>query len=198
MSEKYEYKKRFHDLEEEENWLNEMSRKGLALKEIHGGFFADVYSFEPCEKRYTYRVDYNAEPAAEEQYSQYINFVKDTYGAECVLFTGVRIYFRKAEEDGDFPSIYTNIESRSTAEKNEIRRSFYTVFLGTCSLIYASGTLAAKNIPAETVGEKILAVCGMVVIPVALPIITFGVARIVRHYRKISVLKKVRNEKGGE
>ncbi|MDE6709206.1 MAG: DUF2812 domain-containing protein, partial [Oscillospiraceae bacterium] len=107
-----EYKKRFHDLEKEESWLNEMSEKGLALKEIKWGLFKDIYCFEQCDKKYVYREDYNMENAMEAITSPYIKFVTETYNCEFVFISAGKIYFRKAKESGDFPPVYTDLESR--------------------------------------------------------------------------------------
>ncbi|MCM1480609.1 MAG: DUF2812 domain-containing protein, partial [Muribaculaceae bacterium] len=85
MSEKYEYKKRFYDLEKEERWLNEICGDGLVLKKIEWGLFADKYIFEPCDKRYVCRIDYNPEmDVLEEITSPYTMFVTGTYGAEFI------------------------------------------------------------------------------------------------------------------
>lgn len=88
-----EYKKRFHDLEKEESWLNEMSEKGLALKEIKMGVFKDIYRFEQCDKKYVYREDYNIEGAMEAITSPYIKFVTETYNCEFVCIANGKIYF---------------------------------------------------------------------------------------------------------
>lgn len=139
MSEKYEYKKRFYDLEKEERWLNEMCGDGLVLKKIEWGLFADKYIFEPCDKKYVCRVDYNPEmDVLEEITSPYTMFVTGTYGAEFICCANGKLYFRKAEESGDFPPIYTSLESRIAAEKNQIKRytpiliiiAFYAVLTG--------------------------------------------------------------------
>ncbi|MDE6131898.1 MAG: DUF2812 domain-containing protein, partial [Oscillospiraceae bacterium] len=107
MNRNLEYKKRFYDMENEESWLNEMSEKGLALKEIKWRVFKDIYRFEPCDKRYVYREDYNMEGALEELTSPYIKFVTETYGCEFVCLANGKVYFRKAAENRDFPPVYT-------------------------------------------------------------------------------------------
>lgn len=191
MSEKHEYRKRFYDLEKEEQWLNEMSEKGLALKSIDGGFFTDVYEFEPCIKKHIYRIDYNIEPTAYASDCQYVNFVNETYNAECIFYTGNKIYFRKAEEDGDFPRIYTNIESRLEAEKKQVRRVLYPVFLFLCSMIYSiSALLDKKNI---VITIFLAALCSICVFG-----LVFCIIRLIGHLKKFSALKAVQNEKGGE
>ncbi len=136
MSEKYEYKKRFYDLEKEENWLNEMSEKGLVLKKIEWGFFADKYLFEPCSEKYVCRIDYNPDvlDVLEEITSPYTMFVTGTYEAEFICCANGKLYFRKAADKGEFPPVYTSLESRIIAEKNQIKR--YSLIL-IIALIYA-------------------------------------------------------------
>ena len=100
-----EYKKRFHDLEKEENWLNEMSEKGLALKEIKMGVFKDTYRFEQCDKKYVYREDYNMEGAMEAITSPYIKFVTETYNCEFVCLEKGKEYFRNAKQKQDLTPV---------------------------------------------------------------------------------------------
>ncbi|MCM1382757.1 MAG: DUF2812 domain-containing protein, partial [Muribaculaceae bacterium] len=127
MSENFEYKKNFADLDSEERWLNEMSEKGLAMKSVSGAFIGSRYSFEKSEKAYTYRVDYSPDGRVmEEITSPYVMFVKDTYGAEYVCCSGGKVYFRKAIGEGDFPPVYTTDESRLNIEK---RKFWQFVFL---------------------------------------------------------------------
>ena len=124
MSEKHEYRKRFYDLEKEESWLNQMCAGGLVLKKIEWGLFADKYVFEPCTKKYVCRIDYNPEmEVLDEITSPYTMFVTGTYEAEFVCCANGKLYFRKAEEKGNFPPIYTSLESRIAAEKKQIFRN---------------------------------------------------------------------------
>lgn len=118
------YRKRFYDLEKEERWLNEMCAEGLVLKKIDWGVFTDKYIFEPCGKKHVCRVDYNPEvmDVLEEITSPYTMFVTGTYGAEFICCANGRLYFKKAEESGDFPPIYTSLESRIAAEKVQINQ----------------------------------------------------------------------------
>ena len=131
MNDKYEYKKIFGDLESEESWLTEMFEKGFALKDVSGAFLKYKYSFEPCDKKYVYRVDYNYEmPVMEEITSHYVMFVTGTYGAEYVMCRHGKVYFRKAADEGDFPPVYTSPESRLAAEKKKLLQDvvFFILF----------------------------------------------------------------------
>lgn len=131
MNDKYEYKKIFGDLESEESWLTEMSEKGFALKDVSGAFLKYKYSFEPCGKKYVYRVDYNNEmPVREEITSPYVMFVTGTYGTEYVMCRHGKVYFCKAADSGDFPPVYTSPESRLAAEKKKLLQDvvFFILF----------------------------------------------------------------------
>ncbi|MCM1329139.1 MAG: DUF2812 domain-containing protein [Ruminococcus sp.] len=197
MSEKYEYKKRFYDLESEERWLNEMSEKGLALKKINRKAFKDIYVFEPCEKRYVYREDYNIDDALEEATSPYIKFVTETYGCELALISGGRLYFRKEAETGDFPPVYTDLESRIEAEKKIFGKNAgyaQLSFMMTCMCV----TNFFNSLSSETVFGRIGLVINPIGIAAGLIAMASFIAMAVPHRKKIKELENRRNEKGGK
>lgn len=189
MSEKYIYKKRFYDLEKEESWLTEMSEKGLALKSIANGIFRDKYRFEPCDKKYIYREDYNSEMVVmEEITSPYVMFVTGTYGAEYVCCTRARVYFRKAADKGDFPPVYTSLESRIAAEK----RRFWRYFILTLTCIFTEicwgygyyGTLLLRK------GLTIAGIGFLIAAAFNLYLMMNCAVKAFNHRKKISELKK--------
>ena len=110
------YRKCFPDMEQEEKWLNEMAEKGLVLTRVAADFFSSRYYFEQGDSAYTYRVDY-------ERDEDYINFVKDTCNAEYVCTADNKLYFRKAKEQGEFASLYSDLKSRYNAERQAFWRS---------------------------------------------------------------------------
>lgn len=190
MSEKYIYKKRFHDLEKEESWLNEMAEKGLAMKEIKWGLFKDTYRFEPSDKKYVYREDYNPDmPVLEEITSPYVMFVTGTYKAEYVCWANGKVYFRKAADSGDFPPIYTSLDSRIAAEKKQFWRALPAGLIALFDVFY---------IGSDVVGERDLGIVGDIMFCVVLICVVIFAATAYRHFRKISELKKRRDGKGGE
>lgn len=195
MNEKYEYKKRFYDLEQEENWLNEMSEKGLALKEIKRGTFKDIYLFEPCGKKYIYREDYNVDGDLDAITSPYIKFVTETYGCECVCIS-TKIYFRKPAESGDFPPIYTDSESRIGAEKKQFHLRLVNVLTFVILL-----NISVLNCVNAFRSDSMLSVWGFVISAAAIPFGGFCVVYFAltarRHYKKIKELENRRNGKGG-
>lgn len=190
MSEKYIYKKRFHDLEKEENWLNEMAEKGLALKSITGGLYRLAYRFEPCDKKYVYRVDYNPEmPVLEEITSPYVMFVTSAYAAEYVCCAINNVYFRKAADSGDFPPIYTDLDSRIAAEKKQLWRTLPVLLLFLLDFFY---------IGSDVVGERDLGRLSFIMTCISFIGLLYCLLMSCRHVRKISELKKRRDGKGGE
>lgn len=101
----------YFDKDKEEEWLNEMSRKGWAMTE----FFAGLYSFTSCEPgQYIYRIDMQGEagrtPAWRNDYQEYIELVEET-GAEYVCRWGWWLIFRREAAKGEF-ALYTDTESQ--------------------------------------------------------------------------------------
>lgn len=200
MNEKYEYKKRFFDMESEEKWINEMAEKGLALKEIKGLTVNFLYRFEPCDKKYVYRVDYNTENTLDAITSPYISFVTDTYGCDFVCLAGGKIYFRKAAERGDFPPVYTDLESRIEAEK----KLFYQMLVKVMSFIILLNITIFNCVNAFH-SDSVLSFWGFIISFAAFAAAAIGVFCVVffalialGHRKKIKELKNMRNEKGGE
>lgn len=196
MNENSECKKRFYDLEEEEAFLNEMSEKGLALKEIRGRVFKDIYRFEFCDKKYVYREDYNHDDALEEITSPYIKFVTETYGCEFVCIANGKVYFRKGAEEGDFPPVYTDIDSRIKAEKNACAKIngyalAFMPLLPICGLnifnTYGSETVFGRiGFIANIIGLVCSLIYAAMIIPIA-----------VKRRKKLQELEKIREENGG-
>ncbi|MDE7302599.1 MAG: DUF2812 domain-containing protein [Oscillospiraceae bacterium] len=186
MSDKYEYKKRFYDLEKEEQFLNEMSEKGLAMKEIKWGFFKDTYRFEPSNKKYVYREDYNPDmPVLEEITSPYVMFVTGTYKAEYVCWANGKVYFRKAADSGEFPPIYTSLDSRIAAEKKQLWRTLPVLLLFLFDFLF---------IVSDVVGEGDLGRLSFILIFISNIGLLYCLLMSCRHVRKIFELKK-RTEK---
>ena len=89
------------DFDKEEQWLNEMSSKGLALTSV--GYCR--YEFVPCEPgEYTVRLEMRNHDEA------YLSFMAET-GAEYVGRVTKWIYFRKKTELGAF-ELFSDLESR--------------------------------------------------------------------------------------
>lgn len=92
--------------EKEENWINEMSSKGLAL--IYAGFFKYIFEDETPGK-YTYKIELlNNLPSAAESKS-YLLFLEET-GVECIASIFRWVYLRKKAADGPF-TLYSDVSS---------------------------------------------------------------------------------------
>lgn len=187
MSEKHEYRKRFYDLEKEESWLNQMCAGGLVLKKVEWGIFADKYVFEPCTKKYVCRIDYNPEmEVLDEITSPYTMFVTGTYEAEFICCANGKLYFRKAEEKGDFPPIYTSLESRIAAEKKRFRGALPLIIFILIVSIYC-GVVAAAAASEEGIRVKFSTMCFIFAILCAIPILAMWLRSIL----KIRSLKRL-------
>ena len=97
----------FVDFEKEENWLNEMSAKGLHF--ISYAF--PQYLFEEgTPGEYTYRIELLSKPPSHIEGKAYIDFVEES-GAECVDTFHFWAYFRRKTADGPF-DLYTDNSSK--------------------------------------------------------------------------------------
>ncbi|MCH5194814.1 MAG: DUF2812 domain-containing protein [Oscillospiraceae bacterium] len=192
MSEKLEYKKRFYDLEKEESWLNEMSEKGLLLKSVTWGFFRDTYTFDHCEKKYTFRLDYTKDGIVyEEITSPYVMFVTSTYKADYVCYMNGRVYFRKSAESGEFPPIYTDPESRIAAEKKR-----FGACTGLTAVFLFDTVLWGTELPSYMNAEHRVAaaIYLSIILFICLTGFSLCLTRACRHYKKMQDIKKIMKE----
>ncbi|MGM9662128.1 MAG: DUF2812 domain-containing protein [Oscillospiraceae bacterium] len=93
--------------EDEEQWLNEMSAKGLHLTDV--GLFRYVFE-EGTPGAYQYRLEMLDHWPNHPESRKYIAFLEET-GAEHVGSLKNWVYFRKRGEDGPF-DLYSDIDSR--------------------------------------------------------------------------------------
>lgn len=99
--------KAYYNYEKEENWLNEMSAKGIALI----SYSWCRYAFEDCEKgEYIYRIELLQNMPKHPESIAYIKFLEDT-GIEFVTSYMRWVYFRKKAVNGPF-DLYSDIESK--------------------------------------------------------------------------------------
>lgn len=97
----------FYDHEKEERFLNDMSKRGLALTKYRWG----RYMFQDAPKgEYIYRLELLEYPVNHPESKKYIEFMEDT-GAEFVTSFNGWAYFRKKASEGKF-DIFTDVESR--------------------------------------------------------------------------------------
>ncbi|MDT8716771.1 DUF2812 domain-containing protein [Clostridium sp. 19966] len=94
------------DMEKEEDWLNEMSKKGYKLEKAR----LAVFTFRKAEKDdYIYKLSYKRVRGAKRQ--EYNQLFKD-FGWEYVTYCNCWNYFRKKASDSN-EEIYTDNESRA-------------------------------------------------------------------------------------
>ncbi|MDZ4133364.1 MAG: DUF2812 domain-containing protein [Dethiobacteria bacterium] len=95
--------------EKEENWLNEMSAKGLQLDNV--GFCRYVFKdAEPAS--YNYRIELLNNLPSHAKSIAYIRFLEET-GVEHIGSYFRWVYFRKKTADGPF-NIYSDLQSKIT------------------------------------------------------------------------------------
>ncbi|MBQ6711188.1 MAG: DUF2812 domain-containing protein [Clostridia bacterium] len=95
------------EFDKEEQWLNEMAAKGLALVGV--GFCR--YEFEECVPgEYQVRLELLENQLQHAESQQYIRFLEET-GVEQVGNYFRWVYFRKKTADGPF-DLYSDLESR--------------------------------------------------------------------------------------
>lgn len=130
--------------DKEEQWLNEMSAKGLAL--VSAGFFR--YEFEDCKPdEYIVRLELLKHSKSHPESENYIDFVEST-GAEYVGAFNRWVYFRKKSEDGSF-ELYSDNGSKIRQIKLIIRTilliSLLNVFIGFDNVFMAISLESPKN-----------------------------------------------------
>ena len=108
--------------QQEEAWLEEMSRQGLHLKSV--GIPALYYFEQGLPQDYVYRLDFSS---GYKDRANYIQLFEDA-GWEHIGYIGFWEYFRKARKPGELVEIYTDKES---SMKKYVR---VMLFLGIISL----------------------------------------------------------------
>ncbi len=119
---KHIVRKPYWDYMKEEQWLNEMSARGLALTDYSWCryVFTDA---EPGE--YVYRIELLENWPTHPESMAYIRFLEEN-GVECVATYMRWIYLRKKASDGPF-DIYTDIDSK--IKHYQRVNAFFTVLI---------------------------------------------------------------------
>jgi len=101
------FKNFFLPIEKEEAWLNDMCKKGYALKEISNGY----YLFEACTpSKFIYRIEFLKQGGSQEEKNNYLAFMEEL-NVEYVASTNRWHYFRRDAGLGAF-EIYSDIDSQ--------------------------------------------------------------------------------------
>lgn len=132
------YKKIFFDIDAEEEWLQKVTESGYRLTKVEQTAFGARYRFEESDKEYQYRVDYSRDGAVmEEITAPYVLFVTSSCGAEYMGYANGKVYFRKAEENGDFPPLYSDLQGRIDREKKVFLQQLGFAFAFFLGFIYS-------------------------------------------------------------
>lgn len=118
-------------------------------------------------------------------------FVTGTYEAEFLVCRREKLYFRKDSEKGDFPHIYTTLESRIGIEK---RMFFQFLFLTFAAVLEEVWFKWGYNSIQLFGGGHIAK--GALLLLAALfnwGLIAYCICRVRRHYKKIAEIKKSAN-----
>ena len=102
------------DSQKEQSWLNNLTKKGWALK----SFFLGFYKFEKCEPgEYEYQIDFMPENVKKKDY---YDFMEDT-GLEVVCRWYYWVYLRKkTSSNGEF-KLYSDRESLKDHYQNIVK-----------------------------------------------------------------------------
>jgi len=111
--------KYFNDYEKEENWLNDMSRKGWNLVACS----PPSYTFEESTDEYIYRITLLEHGVEHPESISTVRFLEES-GAEHVTSFYRWAYFRKKATEGDF-QIYTDAESKIKHYKRMVSLLFW-------------------------------------------------------------------------
>ena len=134
--------KLYFDKDKETAWLNEMSGKGWAMT----GFFAGLYSFEPCEPgKYVYQVDFSDKfMSVSENYRELMKEMD----IEILQNWGYWVILRK-EASGEPFELYTDVDSQ-IEHYSKILKVFkvVTILEMLCLFLVAMSTSFGRDIVA--------------------------------------------------
>lgn len=156
-------RKIFWNYEKEEQWLNHMAAKGLALKE----YTWCKYVFESCKPgQYLYRIELLEEMPSEPKSKAYIEFLEET-GVACITAYVRWVYFRKEIKEGEPASfdIYSDVDSRISHYKRIVTLwgilTFINLFFGGLNLRNAVRALETNQtlVPVVLSGFNLLFGC---------------------------------------
>lgn len=179
---KHIIRKYYINNEKEEQWLNDLSAKGLALSDY--SWCRYVFEEAPAGE-YIYRIELLEQSPTHPESVAYLKFLEDT-GIECVATYMSWVYLRKKAADGAF-EVYTDIESKIKHYKRihklwltlmwlEFITGFYNLLIG--SINYVS--FHHRSLSYVNLGAGIFLIC--------LGIVFTGLTRPV--HQKIVTLKQ--------
>lgn len=176
----------YYDKEKEEEWLNEMCRKGWGMT----NFFLGFYTFEPCASgEYTYQVDFpdfqRKKGNRDQIKREYIEFVEAT-GAEYVCSWVYCMIFCKETLKGNF-KLYTDTESEIKLFQR-FRRLFLVVDLielFLCMFQIGNYINYINHFWSPNLGENILMVMSVFISCAITTVVMIIIFRITRKINKL-------------
>ena len=121
--------------EKQEDWLGEMSRKGLHLKEP--GAFGSFLFVKGTAREYSYRLDYNRSKPSDD----YIQLIRDA-GWEYLHAHSGWHYWRKENLGGQIPELFTDKGS-----KIQKYQRLFARYITSAPALYIIGLAVFKQYP---------------------------------------------------
>lgn len=176
---KHIIRKAYWNYEREENWLNGLSAKGLAMTDYS---WCRYVLEEAPPGEYVYRIELLDHLATHPESVRYIAFVEET-GAECVATYLRWVYFRKKAADGPF-ELYSNNTSRIAHYRRV--RAFWLGFMILEFIAFAINLVSGLMPPVSVVNLVLAGVLACLFIMFA-----FLFAQMNRHIRRLKREQKI-------
>ena len=187
-------KRRYYDIMENEEWLNEMAQDGHAMNDCSAGLFADVFSFEKCEPgEYIFRVLMLDNNVKHPESMRYLRFLRES-GVEHVASNGNAVYLRKKTDSDPF-DIFTDRDSRLKYHSKMVWLYAWSLLAYPVILAIAVGVMALSRLLVISSEWWYMSagLAGGVAIGLLLTLsIVLKCFQALRHHRK--VVKRLKNE----
>jgi len=146
----------FVNFEKEEDWLNEMSAKGLAFTD----YFFGRYTFADSDPgEYVYRIELLENRKGHPESRKYLSFMAES-GAECISTWYRWVFFRKKAASGSF-DIYSDRDSRISHYKRVslmfLGAGIAEICIGTGQIVLVIGSFLSAEPLTWYLGNLILA-----------------------------------------
>jgi len=187
-------KRRYYDIMENEEWLNEMVQDGHAMNDCSAGLFKDVFSFEKCEPgEYTFRVLMLDNNIKHVESMRYLRFLRES-GVEHVGSNGNAVYLRKKADNTPF-DIFTDRDSRLKYHNKMVRLYVWSLLAYPIIVVIAAGMMMLSRL-LDISSEWWYAGAGLFGGVTIGLLLTLGIVikcfQALRHHRK--VVRRLRNE----
>lgn len=165
-------RKWYSHYEKEEEWLNTMAKRGLALTR----YTWCKYVFEDCQPgEYIFRIEFLQENPSTPKGREYIEFMEET-GADYISSYGHWVYFRKKAANGPF-DIYSDTDSKINHYK---RIATLWGSIGLMNIILAIPNLHSMNLSVSSINLIVGCVLVSQCIPYLIKIKKLGKEKLLR------------------